>query len=66
MKSTYMGTLEDVILENAPEYKYFDVFIQDIEDDIVWIGYVYNIYDEYQFNYVRYINEANREIWIVV
>lgn len=66
MKNTYMGTLEDIILENAPEYKYFDVFIQDIEGDVVWIGYVYNIYDEYQFNYVRYINEANREIWIVI
>lgn len=64
MKNSFIGTLEDVILENSPNYKNFDVFIQDVDGDIVWIGYVYNIYDEFQFNEVIHINEDNNEIWI--
>lgn len=64
MKNSFIGTLEDVILENSPNYKNFDVFIRDVDGDIVWIGYVYNIYDEFQFNEVIHINEDNNEIWI--
>lgn len=69
MKNTYMGTLEDIILEHPAMYKTFDVFAEgeeteESEYNIVWVGYVYNIFDDYQFNYVTNINESNREIWI--
>lgn len=71
MKNTYMGTLEEIILEHSSVYKTFDVFAEgketeESEYNIVWIGYVHNIFDDYQFNYVTNINEANKEIWIKI
>lgn len=60
-------TLEDVITEGLPAYKDYGIFAWETaadDADLVWIGDVPRIYEEYKNELVGFIDEIAEEIWL--
>lgn len=58
--------LADVIMENAPEYKQFNVYAySESLPGYVWIGKVHHIYDQYPLEYVDMIDEEEGAIYLL-
>lgn len=58
--------LADVIMEGSPEYKTFDVYAySNALPGYVWVGKVYQIYDEYPLEDVDMVDEDEGVIYFM-
>lgn len=58
--------LADVIMENAPEYKQFDVYAYSLAlPGYVWMGKVHQIYDEHPLDDVDMVDEEGGAIYLL-
>ena len=58
--------LADVIMENAPEYKQFDVYAYSTSlPCYVWMGKVFQIYDEHPLEDVDMVDEEGGAIYLL-
>lgn len=63
----FSKTLEDVILEGLPSYKEYGLFVWESADDdadLVWIGDLPQVYEEYAQYNVYFVDEEQEEIWL--
>lgn len=59
-------TLTDVIMENPPEYKFFDMYVYTSDlPGYAWMGRVCDIYDEYPLEIVDYIDDEKGEMYFL-
>ena len=59
-------SLADVIMENAPKYKQFDVYAYSTAmPGYVWVGKVYHIFDKYPLEIVDMVDEENGAIYFL-
>lgn len=58
--------LSDVIMENAPEYKQFDVYAYSLAlPGYVWMGKAFQIYDEHPLEDVDMVDEEGGAIYLL-
>lgn len=58
--------LADVIMENAPEYKQFDVYgYSKLLPGYVWMGKVFQIFDNYPLAIVDMVDEEGGAIYLL-
>ena len=58
--------LTDVIMENAPEYKQFDVYgYSKALSGYVWVGKVFQIFDNYPLAIVDMVDEEEGVIYLL-
>lgn len=59
-------TFEDVIMENAPAYKFFDMFVYDeYMPGYVWTGKAYDMLDFYPLEIIDYIDDTKGEMYFL-
>ena len=63
MNNTY-ETLFDLITENAPEYKFYDLYALD-SSCYVWLGNVANVFEFYELELVDWVDEEAKAIYLV-
>lgn len=58
--------LMDVIMESAPEYKQYDLYIYDpIYDGYTWAGNIADVYEHYELEMVDWIDEDKKCLALV-